>query len=112
MSLTELAIKRPSFIIVIFLALGVLGVFGYTQLSYELLPKINVPVVTVITVYPGAAPSEVENSVTRPIEDAVSGVDKIESVKSTSFEGQSVVWSSNSSLRPTSTLPCRTCSAR
>jgi hydrophobic/amphiphilic exporter-1 (mainly G- bacteria), HAE1 family len=91
MTLTELAIKRPSFIIVIFLALSVLGVFGYTQLRYELLPKINMPQVTVTTEYSGAAPSEVENSVTRPIEDAISGVDKIESVKSTSFEGMSVI---------------------
>ena len=91
MTLTELSIKRPSLIIVIFLALGTLGIYGYFQLRYELLPKINVPVVTVVTVYPGASPAEVENSVTRPIEDAVSGVDKIASVRSTSYEGQSVV---------------------
>lgn len=91
MTLTELAIKRPSLIIVIFIALGVVGIFGYTQLRYELLPRMNIPVVTIVTLYPGASPSEVENSVSRIIEDAVSGVDKISSVNTTSFEGQSVV---------------------
>ncbi len=71
MSITELAIKRPSFIIVIFLALGMMAVFGYFQLGYELLPKIDQPYVTVKTQYPGASPGEVENNVTRPIEDAL-----------------------------------------
>ncbi|MEI7981911.1 MAG: efflux RND transporter permease subunit, partial [Bacteroidota bacterium] len=65
MSITELAIKRPSFIIVIFLALGLMAVFGYFQLGYELLPKIDSPWVTVKTIYPGASPGEVENNVTR-----------------------------------------------
>ena len=63
MTLTELAIKRPSLIVVIFAALGVLGIFGYSQLKYELLPKITPPFITVMTVYPGASPSEVETAI-------------------------------------------------
>jgi len=91
MSITELAIKRPSFIIVIFLALGMLAVFGYYQLGYELLPKIDQPYVTVKTQYPGASPGEVENNVTRPIEDALSGIEKVKNISSTSYEGLSLI---------------------
>jgi HAE1 family hydrophobic/amphiphilic exporter-1 len=91
MTITELSIKRPTLIIVIFLVLGVLGFFSYTQLKYELLPKITPPWITIITVYPGAAPHEVETSVTKVIEDAVSGIDKISSVYGTSSEGLSIV---------------------
>ncbi|MCK9205097.1 MAG: efflux RND transporter permease subunit, partial [Bacteroidales bacterium] len=92
MSLTELAIKRPSFIIVIFLALGILAVFGYYQLGYELLPKIDAPYVTVQTIYPGASPGEVESNVTRVIEDALSGIEKVKNITSVSYEGLSIVF--------------------
>ncbi len=91
MTLTELAIKRPTLIVVIFTVLGVLGLFSYSQLSYELLPKISPPVLTVTTVYPGASPNEVETSVTKLIEDAVSSLDEISAVNSTSQEGLSFV---------------------
>ncbi|HNL26774.1 MAG TPA: efflux RND transporter permease subunit [bacterium] len=92
MSITELAIKRPSLIVVIFGALTVLGIFGYNQLSYELLPKFAPPVVTISTIYPGASPSEVENSVSKPIEEAVSGLDNVSRINSTSQEGFSLVF--------------------
>lgn len=91
MSLTEIAIKRPSLIIVIFTVLSFLGWFSYTQLSYELIPKFSAPVLTVNTIYPGASPSEVENSVTKPIEDGLSGLERIAGIRSSSFEGLSLV---------------------
>ncbi len=91
MTITELAIKRPTLIVVIFAALSVLGLYSYTQLSYELLPKITPPVITISTVYPGASPSEVETSVTKPIEDAISSLDEIDAVNATSAEGVSFV---------------------
>ena len=91
MTLTELSIKRPTLIVVIFSALAVLGVFGFNQLKYELLPKISTPVVTITTVYPGASPDEVETAVTKTIEDAVSGIDKISTVRGSSGEGVSFV---------------------
>jgi HAE1 family hydrophobic/amphiphilic exporter-1 len=52
---------------------------------------MSIPVVTITTIYPGASPYEVENNVTKVIEDAVSGIDKIDNVRSTSFEGMSLV---------------------
>ncbi|HTR80380.1 MAG TPA: efflux RND transporter permease subunit [Bacteroidota bacterium] len=91
MTLTELSIKRPSLIVVIFAALGVLGLYCYTQLKYELLPKISSPYVTITTIYPGASPNEVQTSVTKLIEDAVSGIDKVSAVYATSSEGVSFV---------------------
>ncbi len=91
MTLTELSIKRPSFVIVIFSALALLALFGYTLLRYELLPNISIPWVVVSTVYPGASPNEVENSVTKPMEDALSGLEKVERIISSSYEGVSVI---------------------
>ena len=91
MTITELSIKRPTLVVVVFTVLGVLGLFSYFQLNYELLPKMSIPVVTITTVYPGASPYEVENNVSKIIEDAVSGIDKIDNVRSSSFEGMSLV---------------------
>lgn len=91
MTITELSIKRPSLVIVVFSALIILGLFAFRQLKYELLPKFSTPVITITTIYPGASPSEVESSVTKVIEDAVSGMDKVSEVRSTSTEGLSFV---------------------
>lgn len=91
MTITELAIKRPSLVVVVFAALALLGIYSYTQLNYELLPKISPPIITISTVYPGASPNEVETSVTKPIEDAVSTLDQIDNINSTSQEGVSFV---------------------
>ena len=91
MTITELSIKRPSLIIVIFAALITVGLFSYTKLSYELIPKFSPPVLTITTIYPGASPKEVETGVTKLIEDAVSGMDKVSTVRSTSMEGVSSV---------------------
>ena len=60
MTLTELSIKRPSFIIVVFTILIGGGLLSYNQLSYELLPDFSPPLLTVTTTYPGASPATVE----------------------------------------------------
>jgi len=91
MTITELSIKRPSLIVVLFAALSVLGIYGYFQLNYELLPKFSTPIITITTAYPGASPQEVESNVTKPIEDAIYGLDNISSVRSSSREGISSV---------------------
>lgn len=91
MTITELSIKRPTLVVVVFTVIAVLGLFSFSLLNYELLPKIDVPVITITTIYPGASPYEVENNVTKIIENAVSGIDKIDAVRSTSFEGLSLI---------------------
>ncbi|MGD8782156.1 MAG: efflux RND transporter permease subunit [Ignavibacteria bacterium] len=92
MTITELSIKRPPLIIVIFLSLILLGIFSYKELSYELLPDVTPPMISVSIVYPGAAPKEVETSVTKIVEDAVNNVEKIKRVNSYSFESSSLVF--------------------
>src|SRR5688500_6866683 len=91
MSLTEISIKRPSLIIVIFSVLMIGGWFCYKQLSYELLPPMEVPTLVITTSYPGAAPSEVEQSVTKKVEDVMSGLDRVKGILSQSYEGVSLL---------------------
>jgi HAE1 family hydrophobic/amphiphilic exporter-1 len=91
MKITEISIKRPSLIIVLFLLLTLGGFFSYTQLGYELIPKFDINVISISTIYPGAAPSEVENSVTKKIEDAISSLESIKKIESKSMESVSVV---------------------
>ncbi len=91
MQITKTSIKRPTLVVVLFTILIGLGIFSYSQLNYELLPEMSVPVLTISTVYPGAAPFEVENSVTKEIEDAVSTLEGLDRISSMSMESVSIV---------------------
>ena len=91
MKISEISIKRPSVIIVLFSMLILGGIASYLSMGYELIPKFDVNVINVQTVYPGAAPSEVETSVTKVIEDAVSSLENVKKLESKSMEGVSVV---------------------
>ncbi|TKT88151.1 efflux RND transporter permease subunit [Dyadobacter frigoris] len=91
MKFIESIIKRPSMIIVLFAILSLGGIFSYRLLSYELLPEFSVPIVTITTLYPGAAPTEVESEISKKIEDAISGLDNIDDVTSKSYESASLV---------------------
>lgn len=92
MNISELSIKRPIYAIVLFLVIAILGVLGYSSLQAELMPKFTPPSMNVQVVYPGASPSEVENSLTRKLEDALSSLQGVESMRSYSFEGMSMVF--------------------
>lgn len=91
MKITKTSIKRPTLVAVLFILLIGVGAFSYTKLNYELIPDMSVPVLTVTTVYPGAAPYEVENSVTKEIEDALSTVEGLDRISSKSLESVSIV---------------------
>jgi HAE1 family hydrophobic/amphiphilic exporter-1 len=91
MKLAEISIKRPSLVIVLFTILTLGGLFSYSQLGYELIPKFETNVISIATVYPGASPSEVENTVTKKIEDAISSLENIKKIDSKSFESLSSV---------------------
>jgi hydrophobe/amphiphile efflux-1 (HAE1) family protein len=91
MKLAEISIKRPSLVIVLFTILILGGLFSYNQLGYELIPKFDMNVITVSTVYPGASPSEVENTVTKKVEDAIASLENIKKIDSKSYESLSVV---------------------
>lgn len=91
MTITELAIKRPSAVAMFFLAIAVLGLMLYQRLPVDLLPTMNWPMVTVVTTWPGAGPKEVETMVSRPIEDAVVSLNKLKHIRSVNRENASVV---------------------
>ena len=91
MKLAEISIKRPSLVIVLFTILLLGGIFSYSQLGYELIPKFESNVITVSTVYPGASPSEIENTVTKKIEDAIASLENIKKIDSKSYESLSIV---------------------
>lgn len=91
MNIVKTSIKRSTLVVVVFTILIGLGAFSYSKLNYELLPKISAPVVSVTTIYPGASPYEVENSVTKKIEDAVSSMEGIKKITSNSMESVSSV---------------------
>ena len=91
MSITEIAIKRPLLICVIFITLIIFGFVGYSQLSYNLLPKFEAPIISIQTIYKGASSEEVQNNVTKKIEDAVSSIEGVDVISSSSQENDSVV---------------------
>lgn len=91
MSITSVAIKRPLLITVIFVSLILFGFISHGLLNYNLFPKFDIPVVMVQTVYRGASSDEVETSVTKPVEDAVSSIEGVDMITSSSHEGVSLV---------------------
>lgn len=91
MTITELSIKRPTLVVVIFTILTILGIISYLRLNYNLFPKFETPVITVVTAYPGASPGVVETSVTEKIEDVLSSLENVDKIVSTSQEGVSIV---------------------
>jgi len=92
MFLSDLSIKRPVLAAVMMLALATLGIFSYRRLAVDFFPDIEVPVLTVITVFPGAAPESVEREVSKRIEEAVNPIAGVKDVGSISREGVSQVW--------------------
>ena len=84
MSIVEISIKRPLIVVVIFIIVGLGGIFAYQKLNYELLPKFNIAYVSIGTLYPGASPAEIEQSITKPLEEAVASVEKVKRITSSS----------------------------
>jgi len=91
-ALARTSIKRPVFATVLILGITVLGIVGYFQLGVDRFPKVDFPVVSVITRLPGAAPAEVESDVTDKLEEALNTIGGIEELRSVSSEGVSLVF--------------------
>jgi len=89
--LAKSVVSRPTTVFIIFALLIGLGVFSLVNLSVDLYPEIDFPILVVVTTFPGAGPEEVERSVTRPLEAALSGVSGLEKVTSTSSQGSGMV---------------------
>lgn len=91
MNLSEFAVKKPVSTMMAYLGLVLIGMICYTMIPQELYPPISFPQLTVVTNYPNAAPEEIENLVTKVIEEAVATVKGAKSLRSISREGSSVV---------------------
>ncbi|MCD4777131.1 MAG: efflux RND transporter permease subunit [Candidatus Aegiribacteria sp.] len=91
MSLPGLVVKRKITFLMIFIIMAGAGLFAVTQLGIDYFPKVDLGKIAVITVLPGAGPSEVEGLITEIIEDAVSGVEGIETIVSISKNGVSMI---------------------
>ncbi|MCI0664167.1 MAG: efflux RND transporter permease subunit [Acidobacteria bacterium] len=89
--LAEICIRRPVFAAMIILSLVVVGVDSYFKLGVDRFPSIDVPTIYIRTSLPGAAPEEMESTVSQPIEEAVNRTEGIEQLRSISRQGQSFV---------------------
>ncbi|HUD41507.1 MAG TPA: efflux RND transporter permease subunit [Dokdonella sp.] len=91
MSLSDLSIRRPVFATVISLLLVVLGAMAFTRLTLRELPAIDPPIVSVDVIYPGASAAVVETRVTQILEDALAGIEGVDTIDSRSQNGRASV---------------------
>jgi hydrophobic/amphiphilic exporter-1 (mainly G- bacteria), HAE1 family len=89
--LTHFTTNRPVAVLMVFLSAVVFGYFSFKRLPVNLMPELNYPTLTVRTEYPGAAPEEVENEISRPIEEALGVIGGLNKLASTSRAGISDV---------------------
>src|SRR5512136_255575 len=91
MFLSNLSITRPIFASVMMLALVTLGIFSYRRLAIDMFPDVEIPILSIVTKYPGASPETVEREVSKRIEEAVNPISGVKHVTSTSRESVSLV---------------------
>ncbi|MFP4459264.1 MAG: efflux RND transporter permease subunit [Candidatus Zixiibacteriota bacterium] len=91
MGLPDFSVKRPVAISMLIMIIVVIGGFALYNLGLELFPDITYPVISVMTSYEGASPEDVEQMITRPIEENIATISNVKSVKSISYEGISTV---------------------
>ncbi|HEY4222843.1 MAG TPA: efflux RND transporter permease subunit, partial [Myxococcota bacterium] len=91
MNISHVAIDRPVFTTMVALAALTMGGLALMRLGVDLFPDVSFPVVSISTVYKGASPSEVEQQVTKPLEEALSTINGVDTIKSYSRESVAVV---------------------
>ena len=116
MSIPRIAIERPVTMFMISMVIILLGGISLTRLPVDLMPDTQMPTITVRVNYSGVGPLEMEELVTRPIEQAVSAVAGLERVDSTSSEGNANIrlnfaWGTDLAERPTKSAPASTACA-
>jgi HAE1 family hydrophobic/amphiphilic exporter-1 len=91
MRLSQFSVHHPIFTVMIFLIVIILGFVSFTRLPIDLMPDITYPTLSLFTSYGNASPEEIEELITRPIEEAMAAVPGVEEISSTSSEGSSSV---------------------
>ncbi|MEW5945149.1 MAG: efflux RND transporter permease subunit [bacterium] len=89
--MSSLGVRRPVAVSVVVVVVAVLGYISMSRLGVDLMPDIQFPVISVITAYEGVAPEEIENQVTRHVEDVVGSAENVKNMYSSSQEGLSIV---------------------
>jgi HAE1 family hydrophobic/amphiphilic exporter-1 len=88
---TKVSLKNPVFATMLMMAFVVMGLFAFQRLKVDQFPNIDIPVVVILTEYPGASPEIVEAEVSKKIEEGVNAIAGISALTSRSYENQSVV---------------------
>lgn len=91
MNLTDISIKRPRAVSMVFLAIIIFGFISVTNLPLNLFPDVTFPMMIVLTTYPGAGPEEIETAITEPLEQTIGTVNNIKKVTSTTSENISTI---------------------
>ena len=91
MSLYEGAVKKPIMTSLCFLAVVIFGLFSLSKLPIDLYPDIDTNTIMVMTAYPGASASDIENNVTRPLENVLNSVSDLKHITSRSSENMSLI---------------------
>ncbi|MFA7055966.1 MAG: efflux RND transporter permease subunit [Candidatus Cloacimonadales bacterium] len=91
MSLSKISINRPIMMTMILLLFVVLGIIGYTSMSLDLMPAVDIPIVTVRVIYSGAGPQDVETQISKKLEDEISTVSEIDYMQTYSIDNASII---------------------
>ena len=91
MKIVNFSVNKPVTILMVNLIIVVLGIMVLPRLGLDMLPDIEYPVVSIITNYSGVAPEDIENILTKPIEEAVAAIKGVKSISSFSREGTSMI---------------------
>ena len=86
MFLSNAAVRRPVAMSCLIIGLGLLGLNAFRTIGLELLPKVDVPYITVVTIYPGASPEEIETDIAKRIEDQMVSIDGLKHISSACME--------------------------
>lgn len=91
MGILDFAVKRWQFTLLVFAMLAVLGGFTFKTIPRSMDPHFPIPIIVVFAALPGADPADIEQLVTKPIEDVMQGLDDVKEIRSTSLDGSSVI---------------------
>lgn len=89
--LSKFSVKKPYTVVVGIVLIIILGIVSFRDMTVDLLPSMNLPYAIVMTTYPGASPEEVEEIVTKPVEQTMATVSNIKNIQSVSSENASTV---------------------
>ena len=89
MFLSNASVRRPVAMGCLIIALSLLGFNAYRKMGLELMPKVDLPYITIVTVYPGAGPAEIETDIAKPIEDKMVTIEGLKHVTSSCMENVS-----------------------